>query len=335
LAETSNIPTLVGRAVDVTANFYGAETGTAIDLSGIDSAAPHSSLLRRCLVIDNEGIFAQFAELGLDELTLKPGDKVRLLPEHRIDIVAVGAPPAYEGTEVDEYLLDGEGVTWLAPHYYITGSHSIHDWEDGDNKGSDYRRSAFLVARVGEKGGQPELSYRLNELLTSRKTFAPYFLKSPENKEGINIEGIAAYRRRLYFGFRSPVIDGEALILSVKAAALFEPDADLAAKTIRVPLGKGIGIRDLTALPDGRFLILAGPKPDGGAGFTIQLFDERRKSVQPLGKLMKDRDHKPEAMLVAAHDPHASGGASLRVLILSDGPENGRPHLYDIAIPPA
>jgi hypothetical protein len=286
-------------------------------------------------VIDNEGLFAQFAQFDLKAATLEPGAVVPLLPDDRQAISAVGKAPDDGDPGPDRYILDGEGAAWLAPHYYVTGSHSIHDWKTpAGEKRADYRRSAFLVARVGRDGRHPELSYRLNEVLSTRKAFAPYYLKSPDKLQGINIEAIAAGRRRLFFGFRSPVIEGEALILSVRAAALFTSGADLAAKTIRVPLGKNTGVRDLAMLPDGRFLILAGPRPDGGEGFSLQLFDRRTGKVRQLGRLAPHGASKPEAMLLASHTVSAAGDAVAEVLVLSDGPNNGSPRLYSLAIPP-
>ena len=335
MGKGSDTTFLPAREIAVTGDFRSGEGAIATDISGIASAAGLGRRRRKCLVVDNEGLFAQFAQFDLEAGTLAPGAVVPLLPSDRNAIQAVGRAPDDGDPGPDRYILDGEGVAWLAPHYYITGSHSIHDWKTpAGEKRADYRRSAFLVARVGRNGQRPELSYRLNELLSTRKTFAPYFLKSPDQLDGINVEAIAAGRRRLFFGFRSPVINGEALILSVRAAALFTSGADLAAKTIRVPLGRNIGIRDLTVLPDGRFLILAGPRPDGGKGFTLQLFDRRTGKVRRLGRLAPHGASKPEAMLLASYRQDPAGSAVAEVLLLSDGPGNGAPRLYTLAVPP-
>ena len=329
-------PFLITRELAVIGDFRSAESVVATDLSGIASAAPLTRRRRKCLVIDNEGLFAQFATLDLDAATLTAGALVPLLPADHNALVAVGAPPDDGAPGPDRYILDGEGVAWLGPHYYVTGSHSIHDWDaPAGKKRADYRRSAHLVARVTRNGKRPELSFRLNELLKQRKSFAPYFLKSPNKHDGINIEGLAAWRRRLYFGFRTPVIDGKALMLSVRAAALFTPGADLDAKTIRVPLGRGVGIRDLAMLPDGRLLILAGPSSDATEGFAIHLFDRKRDAVQRLGVLAPIKGDKVEGLLLAGHTPNTDSSAKAELLILSDHPANGRPRLFSLDIPPA
>lgn len=329
-------PFIETRELAVIGEFRSGETALATDLSGIASAAPLNRRRRKCLVIDNEGLFAQFAMLDLAAATLTAGAVVPLLPADRDALHAVGTAPDSGDPGPDRYILDGEGVAWLGPHFYVTGSHSIHDWVTPEGrKRADYRRSAHLVARVSRDGRQPELSFRLNELLAERKSFAPYFLKSPNKRDGLNIEGLAAWRRRLYFGFRSPVIDGEALLLSVRAAALFTPGADLAAKTLRVPLGRGVGIRDLAMLPDGRLLILSGPTSDATAGFAIDLFDRRRKTSRRLGRLAPIERDKVEGLLLAAHTPAADGSAKAELLVLADHPANGRPRLFTLDIPPA
>lgn len=329
-------PFIATRELAVIGDFRSAETSVATDLSGIASAAPLSRRRRKCLVVDNEGLFAQFATLDLDAATLTADALVPLLPTDRDALSAVGSAPDDGDPGPDRYILDGEGVAWLGRHYYITGSHSIHDWVTPEgNKRADYRRSAHLVARVNRYGRRPELSYRLNELLQRRKSFSPYFLKSPNKRDGINIEGLAAWRRRLYFGFRTPTIDGNALLLSVRAAALFTSGADLDAKTIRVPLGRGVGIRDLAMLPDGRLLILAGPSADTFEGFAINLFDRKRRTVRRLGVLAPIEGDKVEGLLLASHAPNPDGSAKTELLVLSDHPANGRPRLFSLDIPPA
>jgi hypothetical protein len=323
---------LKGRKVAVRGDFAGEQT-PATDMSGMASAATFGRRRRKCLVIDNETLFAQFAELDLEGPTLTVGDRVPLLPDAREAIRAFGAPPDHGDPGPDRYILDGEGATWLEPYFYLTGSHSIHDWKDGDAEHADYRRSAHLVVRLSRNGKQTALSYRLNEELARRKALKPHFLKSPDKQQGINIEGLAAWKRRLYFGFRSPVLDGNALVLSVRADALFSTDGDLEARLIRIPLGEGVGIRDLAVLPDGRFLILAGPTLDAYAGFTINLFDRRQVSVLYLGTIEPCDKHKPEVLFLADYVPGPDGENKASVLVMSDGSKNGRPHLYELPIP--
>lgn len=335
MARRADPPFLVTREFAVIGDFRSGEGVVATDLSGIASAAPLGRRRRKCLVVDNEGLFAQFATLDLDAATLEAGALVPLLPADRDALTAIGTAPDAGDPGPDRYILDGEGVAWLGPHYYVTGSHSIHDWvTPAGKKRADYRRSAHLVARVSRDGRKPELSFRLNEVLQQRKAFAPYFLKSPNKSDGLNIEGLAAWRRRLYFGFRTPVIDGHALLLSVRAAALFTPGADLAPKLVRVPLGRGVGIRDLAMLPDGRLLILSGPASDAAEGFGIHLCDRKRGTARRLGTLEPIERDKVEGLLLADYTPRADGSAEAELLVIADHPANGRPRLFSVTIPP-
>jgi hypothetical protein len=325
-------PYLKGRKVAVKGDFAGEQT-PATDISGMTSAATPGRRRRKCLVIDNETLFAQFADLDLDGPSVTVGDRVPLLPGTRDAIRAFGTPPDQGDPGPDRYILDGEGATWLDPCFYLTGSHSIHDWRDGDAEHADYRRSAHLVVRLSRNGRKTALSYRLNEELARRRTLRSYFLKSPDQQQGINIEGLTAWKERLYFGLRSPVIGGNALMLSVRADALFSRNDDLQARITRVPLGDGVGIRDLAVLPDGRFLILAGPKLDAYDGYTINLLDRKRISVLYLGTIEPRAKQKPEVLFVADYARGQDGDDRATVLVMSDGATNGRPRLYELTIP--
>ena len=322
-------PLLAGRDVTVVGRFLAKGDKTATDLSGIATATPLGERRLQCLVADNETLWAQRAVLDLDALTLEAGELVRLLPEDRQAIDAVGRPPDDGDFGPDEYILDAEGVAWLAPWYYVAGSHSIHDHADQGVERADYRRSAHLVART-DSTGRVELSYRLNRVLAQHRAFRQHFLKSPNKARGLNIEGLAASGRRLYFGFRTPVVDDTALILSVRADALFTAGADLAPKVMRVPLGRGTGIRDMATLPDGRFLILAGPATDDYDGFSIALFDRRRNETRTLARLEPYPGEKIEGLLLAGCE---AGKAT--ILTLSDHPQNGNPRLFTLEIPAA
>src|SRR5687767_13734320 len=97
-------PYLNGRKVTVNGIFAGEQT-PATDLSGMTSAARLGRRRRQCLVIDNETIFAQFAELDLDKLAITVRDRVPVLPYDRDTIRAFGAPPDQGDPGPDRYIL--------------------------------------------------------------------------------------------------------------------------------------------------------------------------------------------------------------------------------------
>ena len=143
MTATSETSWLTGRDVAVIGSFWAKPGIVATDISGVASASPLGKRRRKCLVVDNESLSAQFAWLDLDAATLEPGEVAPLLPAERDTIRAIGQAPDNGDPGPDEYILDGEGIAWLAPHYYVAGSHSIHDWVTPEGeKRADYRRSA-------------------------------------------------------------------------------------------------------------------------------------------------------------------------------------------------
>ncbi len=74
---------------------------------------------------------------------------------------------------------------------------------------------------------------------------------------GVSVEGAASWQGATWLGLRSPLVDGDALLLRMDG----DPRQALAvAQVVQLPLG-GDGVRDLV-VHDGRLLVLAGP-PDG------------------------------------------------------------------------
>ena len=121
---------------------------------------------------------------------------------------------------------------------------------------------------------------------------------------GVNIEGIAwdSRRNRLLLGLRSPVIDGQALIIPLRlrnAQGAFSIDnlEVVDSKAIRIPLG-GVGIRGIEH--DGRanlFRIISGSAEDQDQtdfGLWEWNGDEARPTPSELNKF--DRKLKPEGV---------------------------------------
>lgn len=318
------------RNVTVQGTFDAPDGLIAVDLSGIASwEAPKRRM--DALVINNEGNFAQFARYERSHRVLEVGGRVPLLPDDPEEIVAVGTAPKPAGDKgTGRHMLDGEAVTWLPPHYYVTGSHSLADPQKAAGL-STFRRSAYVVARVHADGTHRELSFRLSEVLAADPVLSPWFLKHTSDN-GLNIEGLSAHGSRLEFGLRGPVLDGEAFIVSVEADALFDLSRDLAPQRRAVRLGEGIGIRDMSRLPDGRHLILAGPWYDSHEGFALHVLEGHKTTL--LGAFEPDDDLRPEGLLITDIDRKSDGRVEAELLIIHDHPANGRPRTYEVVIPP-
>ncbi|MBL6458696.1 DUF3616 domain-containing protein [Belnapia sp. T6] len=311
----------------------------AEDLSGIACLPYGPDGARECLVVNDENKGAQHARLVGE--VLSSGTPVPLLGDE-LPKDARGIPPtlACPGGSDDFADLDGEGVA-VAPGgtpesgtFYVVGSHGC---SRAKAKG---RLSSFLLARVpfiGGHPGRPELTWRLSAVLQVNPELAPFFTQPlNEDHQGLNVEGIAAVGGDLLFGLRAPSQGGRAFLIRVPVSTLFAPDqpGNLIAETIPLELAEGVGIRDLTALPDGRLLVLAGPAQEQATPYTIWLAELNRASASKpsasLRRLAALRDievgqdrAKAEAILFLGEE-----GGKLRVLLLFDGLANGGPRTY-------
>jgi hypothetical protein len=154
-------------------------------------------------------------------------------------------------------VIDKEGMTFDGQYFYVVGSLSKYKTAEGpglarfrfDPAGpraydtesvSDFKR--FLARNVAELRGMEETKYR---------------------DGGINLEGVAwdPASRRLLLGLRSPVIDGQALVVPLR---LRDPGGALTAANLEVEGGKAIRL------------------PFGGAGIRSIEYDERARAFHVI-----------------------------------------------------
>ena len=240
--------------------------------------------------------------------------------------------------------LDAEAAATDGRYLYVTGSHSAKRGDCSRNPSSRYVVRLTLDPATG-RGLPTSLSHssRLWDTMTTVPVLKDHVgerhcLGSEPGQQGINIEGMAVRGERLYFGFRGPVIEGEAWVLSVNAAALFG-DADTTPELNRVALGASRGIRDMVAV-DGGFLLLAGPddgKAHRGIPWTLSWWDGKSSASvatpRPLATLdlsavtlrACDSELKPEAITVLEESAQ-----NYRVLVLSDGMCDGGPLTFTV-----
>src|SRR4051794_36251117 len=238
----------------------------ARDISGVACLPSAGSAPKRCLVVNDENRTAQF--VTLDAGTVVPGEEVTLIGTEPSE-TTLGRAPTFETcpkNEVEFSDLDGEGVAYAAPYFYVVGSH-------GCSRKGAFRLSSFILARfrvdadgapVGPDGEalpagvQPpiETTYRLSDLFRSAPALRPFFGKGlDERSNGLNLEGIAVIGDRLFAGLRAPSVSGKAFLVEASVADLFAPGRDPAqAAPVVIPLalGEASGIRDL-ACPTGVF----------------------------------------------------------------------------------
>ena len=219
---------------------------------------------------------------------------------------------------------DLEGLCCDGEVFYAVGSHAI------GRKIPDHQPSRHHLYRLWLKNGElrHEISHALEPLIEADGLLGRHYLKRLNRDErGVDIEGIAhTSSERLLIGLRSPVLDGQAHLLSIDVEALFgrKGSRQDTAERYGLPLGDGAGIRDLAWLPEG-VLILAGPSTDDDdPPFTLWRWSGRRK-LERLGVFEHGADAKAEGLLVLG-----SAGGKLELLVVFDGVSHGGMHQFDL-----
>jgi hypothetical protein len=331
----------VGPPYAVAGELAGGRPGQeARDISGVACLPSAGSAPKRCLVVNDENRTAQF--VTLDAGTVVPGEEVTLIGTEPSE-TTLGRAPTFETcpkNEVEFSDLDGEGVAYAAPYFYVVGSH-------GCSRKGAFRLSSFILARfrvdadgapVGPDGEalpagvQPpvETTYRLSDLFRSAPALRPFFGKGlDERSNGLNLEGITVIGDRLFAGLRAPSVSGTAFLVEGSVADLFAPGRDPAqAAPVVIPLalGEASGIRDLAPMPDGRLLVLAGPAQGQPVPSSLFVAEPRvggaLERIGTLGTASKeDGRGEPEAVVPLGPD---------RVLVWFDSVPSGRPRAYRI-----
>ena len=299
----------------------------ARDVSGL-ACMPAANGTQRCLLINDEGSFAQFARIAENRIT----------PDASLPIIGTDAAPDTLGQPPQGICkmpgrfaeLDGEAVAYADGAFYVSGSHGC------SRKRGEFRLSAFHLARIkvdaeGSPAGKVELTYRLSDMLRAAGPAAPFFGRGLMDDNGLNIEGIAVVGDTLWAGLRAPSLGNRGFLIGASLKALFAPGRAPATEVPRVfelPAGSNRGIRDLAPLPDGRLLALLGPAQEQSLPYSLMLIDPTKPDVStPLGDLPARGGDKAESLTVLP--PDAKG---LAVLIGYDGPKNGHFESYRLPL---
>ncbi|MEP9352447.1 DUF3616 domain-containing protein [Xanthobacter sp. KR7-65] len=288
-------------------------------LSGMACATPAGQSERICLLAGDENDLLWSVTLGPDKIRLL--ERIHLSgsdAQTEIDLEAVAFDPKAGGGS-----------------YYVTGSHGA-----ARNKGT-YQATRYEVFRIpadpttgkptglSRTGALAKVIFAIPEL--AQVACGPNMSCVPLNAGGLTIEGLAAREGMLYFGLRNIAKDGRATILKVPADALFAgPTPNGEMLSVRLD---GNGVRDLAAVPGG-FLILAGLPGDDDdlpqRRSVIHFWDGQGETTKPLAQIISTGAAKPESLLVLAD---SSAGGPYRVLVISDGEDEGLPTIYEVPAP--
>jgi hypothetical protein len=235
--------------------------------------------------------------------------------------------------------IDIEAVAAEGDCYYIVGSHGAAK-VSGQQQQNRYGIFRLQVDRAtGRPSGPLAASLKtasLVEVLRADPVLGPHFAQ-PLQRRGVNIEGLAARNGWLYVGFRSPNLQGDALVMEIRADDVFNGTPRPTYTLHRLRLGPGLGIRDLVAARSG-FLLIAGNAgsepskeyPDSqdyekDREFFLFDWDGRGPEVHKIAALPKTTGQ-AEAMTILEETRD-----SVTVLVLFDGPDRGRPTVYRIS----
>jgi hypothetical protein len=331
------MPTRIYR---VTKPLTDDEGGVAMNISGLACMGGDAGR-STCLVIDDQGRFAQIATIG--DGTVAGGARVPLIGR-KPSKDTVGQPPTQIGCSGGERKsrdLDGEAVAYAAPFFFVVGSHGC------SRHSNKFRSSAFILARIPEsqvttaafdrtysfESSSVATTYRLSEALVAIPQIRQYFSRDLMSANGLNVEGLAVAGGKLLAGLRAPTLGGKAFIVEIDADKLFDESASINESdvhTISVQLGLGRGIRDLARLNDGRLLVLSGPAQDAPVSFEIYVLDivaETSKLLGTLGELPDVPGAKAEVIYVLSQQENV-----IDVLVMFDGLDSGGPREYKIPL---
>jgi len=314
----------------------------SVNISGI-SCMPPADGRRTCLVIDDEGRLAQTATL--EDEHISGGGKIRIIGDDAAGNIVGFEPKKPHCSEGGHKFkdLDGEAVAYDGKDFYVAGSHGC------SRHSNKFRPSSFVLAKVPQAlvvkaltaGDDPlddpsvQTSFRLSEALLLAPRVKEFFATDLMQANGLNIEGLLVANGRLYAGLRAPVVAGQAFVIEVPAAPLFDAARPLAQTDIKehsLVLGEGRGIRDLAPMPDGRILVLGGPAQDADVAFALYVVDPagdwKLKQIGVLDDLPGPvSETKAEALQVLALN-----GSRLDVLVMFDGLKNGGPRHYTVTM---
>ena len=202
---------------------------------------------------------------------------------------------------------DIEAMSFDGKYFYAIGSHGM------SRKSGKYQASRFTFFRIliDKKGKLIELQQKsLSDILSQHKILKKYYRKKLQDN-GINIEGLASDKSQVYIGFRAPVIDGQALILSFDVNEFFEESIYLNLKLEKLDLD-GAGIRSLEIRDGIKYIISGTSSPSAPNNATLYIQDKTiKKYAVPYSDLKLEGMEILGSDLIYIYDSEALGMPTL------------------------
>ena len=193
-------------------------------------------------------------------------------------------------------VVDKEGMTFDGTYFYVVGSLSKYKTAEGPGL------ARFRFDAEGQQVSGTETVSDLKRFLARNVTELRGMEETKYRDGGINLEGVAwdPLNKRLLLGVRSPVVDGQALVVPLR---LRDPKGGFTAANLEVVGGKairlpfnGAGIRSIEYDERARaFHVITGAGPNAEKlDFKLWAWDgnSERPALRELGTY--DRRLKPE-----------------------------------------
>lgn len=191
-------------------------------------------------------------------------------------------PAAKDALEIDiESIAFDQSDTCL----YIIGSHSQkrrtvrldkHTAKDNRERLTEIEeerdRNRIFQVSLKSKSGTVKSINQIDNLkkIFAKDDYLKQFVEIPSKENGIDIEGLAFHDKKLFLGFRGPILRGNYVPVMVIPCKAFE--SEVKKYEIRFVQLNGGAIRDMTAVKDG-FLIIGGPMGDAPGPYGIYFWD--------------------------------------------------------------
>ncbi|MDF1662411.1 MAG: DUF3616 domain-containing protein, partial [Planctomycetota bacterium] len=208
--------------------------------------------------------------------------------------------------------IDIEALTTGPNTVYVLGSHSFKRSKVKDSKKyaknrkrlseveAEPSRDAIYQLTIDENGQSSNVKKVGLRKILNKDKYLSLFTEIPSKENGIDIEGLAYHKGKLYAGFRGPVLRGNHAVVLIFN---FSKVDDYKLHFVNLD---GHGIRDIQRVKKG-FLILSGPVGDARESGRLYFWDGQD------GVIGKDRPITPAKFLGHMPGPAGSKAEGLAV----------------------
>ncbi len=178
--------------------------------------------------------------------------------------------------------------------YYTCGSCSVSRKKGKESPDRQWLFRVDADAKTGALLADKVVKVSLRDAMNTDAFLHEHMDKSAAEL-GIDVEGLAFKEGRLWFGLRSPNVNGWGFVVAAQADALLAKKAVIWQR-FELPLGEDLGIRDIAPVKGG-FLLIAGPT--GARHGSAPQAESSSESVAKAAPATKDEETVAKPALAA------------------------------------